>query len=810
MLMKIFCTTGIAMLISLMSFAQNGILSGIVKDGQTGELLPGAAVTTKTSLGTATGINGEYTLSLPAGDYHIRFSSLGYTDQIKNVSISAGQTVELNVALKQSSTNLNVVVVSAGKFEQDLGELTMSMEVIKPNLIEDKNTTSMDEVLQQTPGVIIVDNEPQIRSGSGFSFGAGSRVMVLVDDLPMLSGDAGRPSWGFLPVENVEQIEVIKGASSVLYGSAALSGVINVRTAYPKAEPKTKITAFQGVYSDPQTRAGKYWSGTPMKSGVNFLHMRRVGGLSLVVGGSFLGDDGHLGPIHDINGEPAPSNFDPFTVNRYAADSRARINFNLRNQSEAVSGLSYGLNTNWLTGESLNTLLWMNDSLGLYSAFDGAATRTKQVVGSVDPFVEYLTSKGSRHSLKGRWQKLDNNNDNGQGNYSDVYYGEYQYQQNYDSLGIKDFTSTFGLVGILTEGQAELYSGGNDNGINRAQNYAAFLQLDKKFFDRLTVSAGVRYEYFDINSESDARPVFRSGVNYKLGQATFLRASYGQGFRFPTIAEKFIRTSVGTLNIYPSPEIKSESSYNAEIGVKQGFRIGDFKGYADLALFQQEYENFIEFTFGQWSASPSLSNMFGLGFRSLNTGKAKVTGLDATVMGQGNIREVEIQVLAGYTYTNPISTSPDYVYASSPVQQGQPFFFEAFENVTYQNTSSDAKGNVLKYRMQHLVRADVQASYKEWSVGVSARYNSYMQNIDKIFIDLDDPDFFPVIPFGIINWRAKHQGGDHVIDARISYRYKEIHKFAFIANNALNREYAIRPLTIESPRTMVFQYTIEF
>jgi hypothetical protein len=166
--------------------------------------------------------------------------------------------------------------VSAGKFEQDYGRITVSMEVIKPQMIENRNTVNIDDVLQQTPGVSIVDGEPQIRSGSGYSFGAGSRVMVLLDDLPILSGDAGRPSWGFLPIENIQQIEVIKGASSVLYGSAALSGVINMRTAYPTDEPLTKITTFVGGYSAPQTREAKYWEGTPMRNGFQFLHARKT------------------------------------------------------------------------------------------------------------------------------------------------------------------------------------------------------------------------------------------------------------------------------------------------------------------------------------------------------------------------------------------------------------------------------------------------------------------------------------------------------------------------------------------------------
>jgi len=70
------------------------------------------------------------------------------------------------------------------------------------------------------------------QGGSGYSYGAGSRVLVLVDDLPLLSPDAGDVKWDYLPVENISQVEIIKGASSVLYGSSALNGIINVRTAY--------------------------------------------------------------------------------------------------------------------------------------------------------------------------------------------------------------------------------------------------------------------------------------------------------------------------------------------------------------------------------------------------------------------------------------------------------------------------------------------------------------------------------------------------------------------------------------------------
>ena len=178
---------------------------------------------------------------------------IGMAKQEFKVELTDGQTVNWNPVMTSAAEALGLVVVSAGRFEQDASEVTVSLEVLKPALVENKATTTLETAIEQTPGVSLVDGEPQIRSGSGFSYGAGSRVMVLVDDLPVLSGDAGRPTWGFLPLENLEQIEVIKGASSVLYGSAALSGVINIRTRYPDARPLTRVSLQHGMYSDPRS-----------------------------------------------------------------------------------------------------------------------------------------------------------------------------------------------------------------------------------------------------------------------------------------------------------------------------------------------------------------------------------------------------------------------------------------------------------------------------------------------------------------------------------------------------------------------------
>ena len=81
------------------------------------------------------------------------------------------------------------------------------MEVIKPSLIENKNTTNIQTAMEQVPGVNITDGQANIRGGSGWSYGAGTRVQVLVDDMPLISGDAGQAQWSLISTENINQVD---------------------------------------------------------------------------------------------------------------------------------------------------------------------------------------------------------------------------------------------------------------------------------------------------------------------------------------------------------------------------------------------------------------------------------------------------------------------------------------------------------------------------------------------------------------------------------------------------------------------------
>ncbi len=765
-------------------------VQGTVRDAADHSPIPGASVTCGNGREAATtDDSGHYSMALPAGIKEVDFRSIGYVELRLALPRGAGEVVQLDAELQASTSRLDMVVISASKFEQRVGEVTQSLSVLPAALIRDRNSTSLDQALDQVPGVVVVDEDPQIRAGSGFSYGAGSRVLVLMDGMPILSGDIGRPNWTLLPIGSIEQVEVMKGASSVLYGSAALSGVINVRTAWPGAMPATRASVFGGYYDTPGNARAKWWGASPpLTTGVDFQHGQRFKKLDLVIGGNAFGDQGYIGPERI-----APDSLlkDPYRLGNGGYDYRTRFNLAARWRNQKVKGLNYGLSGNVMKSNSTSVFLWDNLEEGLLRPLPGTMTLTDGMQYYLDPFVAYTGSKGTRHNLRGRWFHQQFNNNNGQSNGNDMLYGEYQVQHRFNFYG--ETTVTAGITGQQVASHSVLYSGGPDaNGNNTATNAAGYLQLDKKLWDRLMVNAGVRYEQFKVNDMAQAEPVFRAGATYQLFQGTFLRASYGEGFRFPTIGERYIRTAVGSLKIYPNEDLQPETSVNVEGGIKQGFKVGNFTGYLDLVAFRQDFDHYVEFTFGQWGQDRSFANLLGFGFKSVNTGRARITGSELEVVGKGQVGQVDITLLMGYTHTLPVSTTPGEAYAYSVSTTG------SVQPVSYLSTSSYTQGDILKFRVQDLFRSDVGAKWKRISAGFSVRYNSHVRNIDQAFIQFEQMGVLGKI--GIGEWMATHTTGDWITDARVGYALTEHVQASFIVNNLGNEVYAIRPMAIEAPR----------
>lgn len=743
------------------SWGQQGSVRGLVSSGS-GETLVAATVQVG-EWGTITDFEGAYSLNLPAGNHLLTVSYVGFQPQSLPVMIKAGEVTELNVVLAEEPTLLQTATVTSGKYEKALGELTVSLEVLRPSLIENTGKVSLDEALQKVPGLTIIDGSANIRGGSGYSQGAGSRVLLLVDDVPILQADAGYPNWGDVPVESIEQVEVLKGAASALYGSSALNGIINVRTAYARNEPETKAAVFATSYLSPADERLKWWDdagseASPYSAGASISHRRKIGKLDLVAGGFYLNEESYR-----------KDNFQ-----RYG-----RANFNLRYR--ASDRLNYGLAGNVNSGQSGSYFYWISDTAA-YIGHPTTLARSSRLRYNLDPFVNYYDASGNRHRFLGRMYSVDNKNNRNQSNQSYSWYGEYQFHRRFV---MSDAALTAGIVGLATSVNAELYG---DTTFS-SRNLAAYVQLEKKFFERLNVSAGFRYERnllinpgFENPSgpiaaaeEREDKPVFRVGLNYELAKATFLRASWGQGYRFPTVAEKFIYTDAGGFFVVPNPSLGSETGWSAEAGIKQGFRLGGFEGFLDLAAFLMRYQDMIEFNYTIGA------------FQSVNIGGTDIRGLEVTAAGQGRIGKLPLRLLGGYTIIDPTFLEWD---PTPPVgldrSQGQ---------LNFQN-SSNRETNVLKYRFRHSVKFDLETNFNKFYVGAEVFYLSRIEAVDFIF---------NLIVPGLKNFQDANPDGFWYSNFRFAYKPSDELRISLLLGNAFNRAYTIRPALMEPPRNITLR-----
>jgi len=835
---KTLITLFFVSLLALPMMAQKASLKGKLLN-ENGTTLPFATIKVGDT-GTTTDYDGNYELQLDAGTHTITYEYIGLTSKTETVTVSAGEVKELSVSLKESAELLDQVVVTGTKSGVKIGESTVSIAVVKPDLLNNTNSDS-DEIVQKVPGVNVIDGQANIRGGSGYSYGAGSRVLLLVDDLPFLAGDAGFPNWSDIPIENAGQIEVLKGAASSLYGSSAMNGIINFKTAYPTSESYTRISLYNNNYFSPRAESitnddgetidldRKWWDNDdsrrdvlfegdsttlkkPGDRGVQFAHRQKFGKFDLVVGGVF----------YDNNG-----------FRQFSRDQKARLNFNTRYR--ITDRFSVGINGNINRGNSVSYFLWQNPNEGAYESFQrlreplftlaplvgvdpefNTTTSSQTLRYNIDPFVTFFDKKGNRHKILSRYYHINNDNGNNQANKSDLLYGEYQFQRNFEDLNLNLVT---GAVGTITYSEAQLY--GNSN--YSSSNVGAYAQIDKKFANKLTVSVGGRYEMNTIvspeiinstchdggsirNPETksrEAKPVFRAGLNYQPAEYTYIRASWGQGYRFPTIAERYISTDIGDLLfICPNPSLQSETGWSSEVGVRQGVKISSWQGFVDLSYFWTEYQDMMEFTFG--GANPDPMNPLS-GFQSGNIDDTRINGAEISFMGQGDLFGVPTNLIAGYTYINPQ--------------------YQDFTEQIANNSTSDK--NILKYRFQHTAKIDIESTIAErLSIGVSLQYNSKMEALDAYFYDLGnfllEPNRETIETFGldfneladdilgVKEFRERKDVGTAVLDLRVAYNISDLAKISFILKNATNQVYTLRPALMEAPMNLTVRADVTF
>ncbi|MCM1531840.1 MAG: TonB-dependent receptor [Bacteroides sp.] len=820
------------------------VIKGQIYDQKDKLVLPQAQVMVvdRGGQGAVADMDGNYVLAVERAEVELHFRYLGYEDKKIKVTFAKGEeTKVLNVGLASVATTLEAVQIQGTRLERDGKSSIQTMEVVGLESIAKNNVNTLDRALKGVAGLAIVDNEPQMRGGSGFSSGMGSRVMLLLDDMPMLRADAGRPAWNLVSMDDVEQIDVLKGAASVLYGSAAINGAINVHTKYASSTPVSSFKVYAGVYEKPNgkpiTRHVKYkdfdpetyewwwverdekvkdksWTrGCPIKTGVALNHSRQLAkwwDFSANVDYSY--DDGYrLGPEQEPGNRVEPA--------------EQRVRANMGNRFHINDKWTLALNANFMYSDNRMYNFWANALDGKYRPFgntdDGKWATTlshfKDVVVLVDPHLKYVSPKGGVHELDNRYMFSNNNviNITGQDARSQSVYNTYRYRKTFEKAA--DLGLTVGAANQYTYSSGEVFSGNmyaiGSEGSHTSDNLSVFAKLEKPFLKEknLKVELGARLENCFVDDWHEMSPVFQVGLNYAVTKSgTIFRLSAGQGYRAATIGEKFITTRVGMYGFYPNPDLKSEKSLNMEFGIRQYLKTDVVTGYIDAAAFHQIYWNYIEFFMGPWNLDETVPLAKRFGFEFFNTGRATITGAEASLGLQFDILDnLQLDLQANYTYSLPVCKETEKVYHSTSTM-----------DYKYSNSSSDTKGNILKYRIQHMAKFDFDIKFcKHFSVGMGVQYMSAMKNIDGVFMEMDknNPEHAAWLdhmemdlPFtGIDEFRKEHAWGSVVLDLRASV---DIDHFTFssVVNNLLNAEYSLRPLYIEAPRLYTLQVVYRF
>ncbi|HKL17930.1 MAG TPA: carboxypeptidase regulatory-like domain-containing protein, partial [Halalkalibaculum sp.] len=245
------------MLFSLLLFsaagaiAQNtGTLEGVVTDEATGEVMPGVNVTLiGTTKGAATNESGEYQIrNVEPGQYRVKASFLGYaTYQSDAVSLEAGETVTLNIALEETVWRGNEIVVSGSKRPEKLLESPTTIERVSEEELSTSGGSTFMSSMSNLKGVNFTNAgvNTQLISARGFNSSFNTRMLFLIDGRLATLGGTGLPQGNFLPSSKIDlkSIEVVLGPAAALYGPNSGSGVVNVTTKDPWDESGVAISS---------------------------------------------------------------------------------------------------------------------------------------------------------------------------------------------------------------------------------------------------------------------------------------------------------------------------------------------------------------------------------------------------------------------------------------------------------------------------------------------------------------------------------------------------------------------------------------
>ena len=552
-------------------------ISGIVTD-MNNEPLPGATVVVKelSTLGAVANVDGHYELRLPDNkDYTLTATFVGYIDVSKKVSDK--QEDVLNFQLTESSTTLDQVVVTGTRTPKLLKDVPIVTRVISDLDIKRMDATNISDLLQtELPGIEFSYSMNQQTSLNMSGFG-GNSVLFLVDGERLAGETLDNVDYSRLNMDNVQRIEIVKGAASSLYGSNAVGGVVNIISRESQEPWSVNINGRYGAHNEQRYggsvgfNAGRFNSMTNVQyTSIDAIDLSKgtdneeVGDYSMIYGNSTLNIKERLiyTPIDNLK----------FTA-------RAGYFFRERNSSESQKE-RYRSFTGGLKG---NYNITDKDDLELAYSFDQYDKSDYLVLNDLD----VRDYSNVQHTLRAL------------------------------------YNHTFADKHILTVGgdymRDYLMSYQFTDGGSYIQHTAdAFAQFDWNPHKKFNLIAGLRFDYFSEAKLSHLSP--KLGLMYKLRNCS-LRGSYAGGFRAPTLKEMHMNFYMGNIfMIYGNPDLKPESSHNLSLSAEY------MKGNHNLTVsgFYNIVDNRITTAWNQALGGQVYTNMSRL----------QVMGVDANASGK--------------------------------------------------------------------------------------------------------------------------------------------------------------------------------
>jgi vitamin B12 transporter len=495
--------------------------------------------------------------------------------------------------------SLPPVVVTATRTEVPLNQLTTSLTVITADDIRERQADLVLDVLRDVPGVDVVQTGSMGNATSVFIRGSESnQVLVMIDGVEVNSTTTGAYDFANLTTENVERIEVLRGAGGTLYGSQAIGGVINIFTKKGQGPLEVGLTA----------QGGNGWTN------------RQVATLR--------GGLGNLGYS--------------FSVGHIGSEGFRSVNDDYRNLSTSAR-LDYQVTEN----ASLKGIFhFINGDVGLFNNNNfasmpdpNAREATTQYVGKLEWEQKILANWDYRisGSIYKENDKFSDDVD------SCVFFGSPcdsltrdhfrpqintgEFQTNYR---LEDWSTT--TFGVQYNRRSASTSGGIDEAIG---NVGYYLQQQLQFFDRRLIAIpGIR---LDDNQQFGTAWTPSFSAAYLFNETgTKLKASYAKGFRAPTLNELFFPASFGC-PAFGNPDLGPERSWEINFGAEQNLLAERIK--LGATYFHREVKDLIE-------GRPIPGDPSGC-FRAENVGRARFDGVELNL----GIKLFEgLTLNANYTY----------------------------------------------------------------------------------------------------------------------------------------------------------------